>query len=135
MPPSRPTLHVPLSPLAAEIALFLRARGFALHKCCTEGGDNLDHNTGGLCLTEEPSGAVLVGWATHPTLLHEAGADDRADVVIDMVALFRAWLDRAGYWSESGPVGRTVRVLPHSPAGSSCHDSGHERAGFFSRAG
>lgn len=119
MPPLRAAIDVSLSPLAEDVARFLRARGFVLHKCCTPGGDGEVHSVGGVCLTDEPGGGVLLGWSPHPALVHESGTVEKADVVAEMLAVFRAWLSREGFHFEMGPVGRSLRVLdaPESARG------------------
>lgn len=105
----KPTYHQNLSTREVELTEFFSLLGFALHKCCT-GGDGTGHTTGGLCLTPEPGGHILVGWAINPCHRHRAG-DDATKLIRDMLATIRAALERADYSTEPGPLGRSVRVL------------------------
>lgn len=104
-----------LSPLAEQVAEFFRLRGFALHKCCTSSRDGRENGLGGVCLTEEPDGGVLVGWAPSTRLRYADSTSTRADVIGDMLRLFWEWLDQAGYLTEMGPLSRSVRVLSVVP--------------------
>ena len=88
----KPPKQQPLGSFASDIAVFFQRRGFTLHRSCHPGGDGQDHTTGGLGLTEEPGGSVLVGWNTHNTMRYADGWDETVDTVADQLSVFTKWL-------------------------------------------
>lgn len=110
-PPSSPLEPPQLGPLGAALAAAFRRRGFPMHKCTSPGYDGENHVTGGLCLVEEPNGAVLIRWARGHDLARVEGVDEDIETLHDMLDLFRHWLQRWHFPYESGPAANSVRVL------------------------
>lgn len=96
--------------LETQLSELFRLLGFTLHKCCTDGKDGQDHMVGGLCLTPEPDGRVLVGWSVN-SHHHAREAHEVREFHEDMLGVVSRALTRSGFDVEPGPLGRTVRVV------------------------
>lgn len=84
--------------------------GFVRHKCCHPGGDGVNHNVGGVCITPQPDGGVTVGWCTHPMKRHDHGIESKISTVVRMTRALYEELRDAGFDVSIDGNGRMARV-------------------------